>query len=306
VYRRPADCEYVESPAAPPPQPPPLPAVPPGVFFYYASPLNFTAAEVDCASRGMSLASIHSDAENEWVSRVCHADCWIGFSDAANETAWKWTDGSAVNYANWNEANDEPNGQSFETTDYAYMYVHSIPGWVGKWDDEFGDRRKPFVCRDHMPPALPPTPPSAPLPAHPPHVPMGHPARPPPPPSIPPPTLPPTPPPSPSPPPPSVPPHVPAGHPAHPPPPPSQPPPTSPPSPPAAPGEAASSAPVIFGSIAGVVVLAAAAFIYVSRRRTSQPLMVTQGAEMGCSSQRRPSEAGNNNSFGKGARTRIV
>ena len=60
------------------------------------------AAQEFCASRGMSLASIHSDEENEWVRRTCMADCWIGFSDAEHEWAWKWSDGTKANYRNWN------------------------------------------------------------------------------------------------------------------------------------------------------------------------------------------------------------
>ena len=130
-----------------------MPSVPPGVFWYHASPLNWTAAEADCVSRGMHLASIRSAEENEWVRRVCLSDCWIGFTDAANETAWAWTDGWAGGtYVHWRAG--EPNGQSAEGTDHAYMYIDSVPsGWAGEWDDEFAREAKAYVCR--APPLFP-------------------------------------------------------------------------------------------------------------------------------------------------------
>ena len=164
VYERPATCQFVESPMVPP-APPPVPSVPPGVFYYHATPLNWTAAEGECVSRGMHLASIRSAAENEWVRRVCASDCWIGFTDAANETAWAWTDGATSPYVNWRAG--EPNGQSAEATDHAYMYIDSTPSWAGQWDDEFPYVAKAYVCRE---PASPPTPP-APPPSAPPPVP---------------------------------------------------------------------------------------------------------------------------------------
>ena len=90
----------------------------------------------------MNLASVHSDHENTWVRRLCEADCWLGLSDAANETGFEWTDGTPYDYWRW--APGEPNGQSGDVADYAYMYIDTYPGFAGRWDDRWVDLAPPL------------------------------------------------------------------------------------------------------------------------------------------------------------------
>ena len=69
-------------------------------------------AEKSCASFGGHLTSIHSREEEQFiinhVVKQTSGYLWIGGSDEAVEGAWKWTDGSPVDFFNW--ATSEPNG----------------------------------------------------------------------------------------------------------------------------------------------------------------------------------------------------
>lgn len=120
--------------------------------------LLWSEAEAECAATsGGHLASIHSEADNGRFLAQCVAaaaaaapgpaeGCWLGLTDARNESVWEWSDGSPLRYTNW--APGEPNGQAGETTDAAYMYVGNFQ--TGKWDDTWGERqgeRRPAVCR---------------------------------------------------------------------------------------------------------------------------------------------------------------
>ncbi|KAL1503384.1 hypothetical protein AB1Y20_011435 [Prymnesium parvum] len=115
-------------------------------FEYYASPLSWSNAEEACVARGGHLASIRSEEENTHVKQLCLEPCWIGYTDRAVEGRYVWTDGALQGYSNWNAG--EPNGQAYEDTDAAYMYI-STNDWVraGKWDDTSLSEEKPYVCR---------------------------------------------------------------------------------------------------------------------------------------------------------------
>eukprot|EP00928_Gymnodinium_smaydae_P070581 TRINITY_DN54388_c0_g1_i1.p1 TRINITY_DN54388_c0_g1~~TRINITY_DN54388_c0_g1_i1.p1 ORF type:complete len:302 (-),score=28.27 TRINITY_DN54388_c0_g1_i1:506-1411(-) len=72
-----------------------------------------------CEAMDGSLVSIHSDAENAFVSKLCmelpelsdgsdadgKASCFIGLTQSAIGAAdWSWDDGSVVNYTRWGRA----------------------------------------------------------------------------------------------------------------------------------------------------------------------------------------------------------
>ena len=81
-------------------------------YYGVATVLSQTDAEAACAADGGNLASMHSDEDHLLVIAACNAvsdtgNCWIGLSDAAVEGTWAWTDGTPLDYENWNAG--EPN-----------------------------------------------------------------------------------------------------------------------------------------------------------------------------------------------------
>eukprot|EP01084_Bolivina_argentea_P074806 135678_1 len=84
-------------------------------------------AETYCNKKyGTSLASIHSEIDNDEATRMCNSNCnptygWdeclrgcsIGLNEKQKEFKWVWNDGSEFNYNNWDHGlptnHSEPN-----------------------------------------------------------------------------------------------------------------------------------------------------------------------------------------------------
>ena len=100
---------------------------------------------------GTTLASIHSDSDNEAAilaasnaayERSCgsRGRTWIGFNDLDIEDTFVWTDGSSVIYTNWDDDPVAPN--DFGTQDCAVIEQDET-----KWNDlDCTVARDTFVC----------------------------------------------------------------------------------------------------------------------------------------------------------------
>ena len=89
-------------------------------FHFSATKADWFAARESCQSRGMSLASLHSDADAQKLMEIHqlggeHSDIWIGLNDRGTEcgtdgTCFLWQDGSELVWTAW--ADGEPNDWS--------------------------------------------------------------------------------------------------------------------------------------------------------------------------------------------------
>ena len=60
-------------------------------------------ARDSCHNMSGTLVSIHSDAENSFVTNLIRKEpSWIGFS-ASHDDNWEWTDGTDVGYQRWDD-----------------------------------------------------------------------------------------------------------------------------------------------------------------------------------------------------------
>ena len=104
----------------------------------YSTSIAVTAYEAStyCNSIGRTLASIHSETDNDLALETITAiagrnasfSMWIGGFDMTKENDWKWIDGTSFNYSNWLDSYDKPNNKG----DCTRMY--SEPGY-NKWYD---------------------------------------------------------------------------------------------------------------------------------------------------------------------------
>ena len=87
-------------------------------FQYSTSERRADSAEVDCVSKGGHLASIHSQAEQDFLFSNLNnrgENVWVGGVDINHNRAWGWTDGTPFDFANWGA--DDPDGGAY------YMYL---------------------------------------------------------------------------------------------------------------------------------------------------------------------------------------
>ena len=94
------------------------------------TPLTWKEADAACGQWGGVLATLAAKEANVAARAVADGACnkgvaWIGLTDQVLEGWWRWTDGSAPQYANWNGG--EPNNASNE--DYTQMLAD------GRWND---------------------------------------------------------------------------------------------------------------------------------------------------------------------------
>lgn len=105
-----------------------------GSTYDILAPTRWSDAEVFAQSLGGHLTSIHSLAENDfltdWVSGTLgdtpvFRSFWIGLHLTGG--AWSWSDGSAVSWSNWRDG--EPNG------DGQQVEISWVTGYEGGWND---------------------------------------------------------------------------------------------------------------------------------------------------------------------------
>ncbi|CAK0774338.1 C-type lectin domain-containing protein [Gammaproteobacteria bacterium] len=72
-------------------------------------------AKNSCASLGGHLATITSQAENDWIQSNFGTEVWLGGTDEAQEGTWKWITGEEWSYTNWQsgEPNDSCGGEDY-------------------------------------------------------------------------------------------------------------------------------------------------------------------------------------------------
>jgi len=103
-----------------------------------------------CESKGMSLATIENERDNEEFLRFFKSQksdnktVWIGLNDLREEGNFEWDSGSTASYRPWNKRFAPNNGGKFKNE-------HCVEAWTrsrykGLWNDKQCYLRKPFVC----------------------------------------------------------------------------------------------------------------------------------------------------------------
>jgi hypothetical protein len=109
-----------------------------GDYLVCTTATSWDEAEAACEAFGRTLAVIGDAPENTRVSGYHAAALWIGYTDAGEEGAWAWADGSAAAFTQWYSG--EPNNSGEE--DCAATNF----GAVGYWNDYPCSYALAFVC----------------------------------------------------------------------------------------------------------------------------------------------------------------
>ncbi|XP_005460683.1 ladderlectin isoform X1 [Oreochromis niloticus] len=118
-------------------------------FLYVPRRFTWAIAERNCLSMGANLASVHSSTEYHMIQHLIviashdYQETWIGGSDAQEEKAWFWSDGTAFRYSNW--CRGEPN--NYRHNQQCLQINHSGSKC---WDDVGCQVHRPSVCVKKM------------------------------------------------------------------------------------------------------------------------------------------------------------
>lgn len=117
-----------------------------GAYYKYDNtPRNFADSRAFCQSLGAEAASVHSLAENEFVTDliVDHQTVWLGGDDSDANNVYTWVDGTAWDYDNWYPG--EPNGASTEKC----LNIYGQQAHRALWNDLGCDGTIGVICKKH-------------------------------------------------------------------------------------------------------------------------------------------------------------
>ncbi len=102
--------------------------------------LTWDAAKNACAGLGGYLATVTTQAENDWIQdNITNGvrAIWVGGTDAVVEGTWSWINGESWHYTNWGSG--EPNGGTSANC-LRINYTN------GQWDDGMGSFQSSYLC----------------------------------------------------------------------------------------------------------------------------------------------------------------
>ncbi|CAH7282522.1 Fcer2a [Phodopus roborovskii] len=102
-------------------------------YYFGKSPKQWIQARFACSDLEGRLVSIHSQEEQDFLTKHINKDSWIGLRDLNVEGQFIWMDGSPVGYSNWSPG--EPNNA--EQGEDCVMMRES-----GQWND--------YYCRSFL------------------------------------------------------------------------------------------------------------------------------------------------------------
>ncbi|XP_008853602.1 low affinity immunoglobulin epsilon Fc receptor-like, partial [Nannospalax galili] len=102
-------------------------------YYFGKGSKQWIQAKFTCSNLKGQLVSIHSQEEQDFLTKHIKEDSWIGLRDLFTEGEFVWMDDSPVGYSNWNPGEPNNGGQG---EDCVMMWGS------GQWNDAF--------CRSYL------------------------------------------------------------------------------------------------------------------------------------------------------------
>ena len=119
-------------------------------YYWSMTEVNWTQAENHCRKGGGHLASVTSEAINEFILseliKRSNRMLWIGGTDKGEQGSWNWTDCSPWEFTYWQE--NQPSNH--ERQDCIRYSKTSKSTGKPKWNDWYCDQKQKFVCTQKL------------------------------------------------------------------------------------------------------------------------------------------------------------
>lgn len=118
-------------------------------YRHFPDRADWSEARQSCRQWGGDLVSFADASEERWVvGQFSEASrFWIGYTDAAAEGSWTWTDGTPAGYEHWGDG--EPNNGNKRDGDRKEEDCAEYRQDRGNWDDKQckqDERSRTFIC----------------------------------------------------------------------------------------------------------------------------------------------------------------
>jgi len=96
------------------------------------APADYERAEMQCEMKGLHLATITSEGENDFVYSICKPGrhTWIGLSDAKKKGKYEWVTGECTDYRKFSKYVDHGSGGQER-----YIGFWEYPTCHKQWND---------------------------------------------------------------------------------------------------------------------------------------------------------------------------
>ncbi|XP_073927030.1 secretory phospholipase A2 receptor isoform X2 [Castor canadensis] len=114
--------------------------------FNLLSSLSWNEAHSSCQMQGGTLLSIADESEENFIRKHLSSkavEVWMGLNQLDGDTGWQWSDGTPLNYLNWNpEINVEP---------FVEYHCGTFNSFVPTaWKSKDCESTLPYICKKYL------------------------------------------------------------------------------------------------------------------------------------------------------------
>ncbi|XP_068437699.1 collectin-12-like isoform X2 [Clinocottus analis] len=119
-------------------------------YFFSKDLHSFDDAKAICESTSASLLIINDLDELKWLKKqtVAKGYFWMGLTDRAEETVWRWLDGTVPAFTKWKSGQPDNWGHGHEDGEDCAGLIHE-----GLWNDFFCEDLISYICEKELDPS---------------------------------------------------------------------------------------------------------------------------------------------------------